>query len=183
MAFARRGDALSSCVARHAPHCRLAAETHYITRSRPVDVTDAAERAVLVKRVLAGTVGSTCLVNNAGVGALGYLLYELSADESSGLRHEHRALSRSDTARFFLLRRMRAAVTCDVVFSFYALRRWRLWASVPPATVCTRRRDLAVLFYGLIDWVLVPVSCGAAWVRVHSFFSPFYIRSSITLFR
>jgi NAD(P)-dependent dehydrogenase (short-subunit alcohol dehydrogenase family) len=127
LAFARRGDVVVG-VARHAPAQQELAAAHPGIQVETCDVTDAAERAALVKRVLAGYGRIDVLVNNAGVGAIGYL-DELESDDVERV-YETNVVAVADLTRL-VLPGMRARGDGVVVM----ISSVAAWASVPPATV------------------------------------------------
>jgi NAD(P)-dependent dehydrogenase (short-subunit alcohol dehydrogenase family) len=125
--FARLGDTVVA-VARHAPALReLAAEEPGIDVVT-CDLTVGAERAALVERVLADHGRIDVLVNDAGVGALGYL------DELSGHDVERvyvtNVVAVADLTRLVLPGMRTRGGGAVVMLSSVAA-----WASVPPATV------------------------------------------------
>jgi short-subunit dehydrogenase len=127
LAFARRGDTVVSA-ARHAPALTKLAAEHPGIQVETCDVTDAAERAALVKRVLAAHGRIDVLVNNAGVGAIGYL-DELESDEVERV-YGTNVVAVADLTRL-VLPGMRARGDGAVVM----ISSVAAWASVPPATV------------------------------------------------
>jgi len=155
VAFARRGDTVVG-VARHAPPLQALAAEHPAIEVETCDVTDAAERAVLVKRVLAAHGRVDVLVNNAGVGALGYL-DELSADDVERV-YGTNIVAVADLTRL-VLPGMRARGDGDVVM----LSSVAAWASVPPATVYSSSK-FAV--HGLVEGLRRELR--GSGVRVHS---------------
>jgi NAD(P)-dependent dehydrogenase (short-subunit alcohol dehydrogenase family) len=125
--FARLGDTVVG-VARHEPALReLTAEQPGI-EVETCDVTVAAERAALVEHVLAVYGRIDVLVNNAGVGALGYL--DEMTDEDIERVYATNVVAVADLTRLALpgMRARREGVV--VMLSSVAA-----WASVPPATV------------------------------------------------
>ena len=128
LAFARRGDTVVG-VARHAPALQELAAAHPGIHVETCDVTDAAERAALVKRVLAAHGRIDVLVNNAGVGALGYLDETRAPTTSSGCTATN-VVAVADLTRL-VLPGMRARGDGAVVM----ISSVAAWASVPPATV------------------------------------------------
>lgn len=125
--FARLGDIVVG-VARHAPALEELAAEHPRVRTEVCDVTVAAERASLVERVLATHGRIDVLVNNAGVGALGYL-HELSVDDVERV-YATNVVAVADLTRL-VLPGMRSRRSGAVVM----LSSVAAWASVPPATV------------------------------------------------
>jgi NAD(P)-dependent dehydrogenase (short-subunit alcohol dehydrogenase family) len=125
--FARLGDTVVG-IARHAPALReLAAEQAGI-HVATCDVTVAAERAALAERVLAEQGRIDVLVNNAGVGALGYL-HELTGNDVERV-YATNVVAVADLTRL-VVPGMRARGDGAVVM----LSSVAAWASVPPATV------------------------------------------------
>ena len=127
LAFARRGDVVVG-IARHAPALQELAAAHPGIEVETCDVTDAGERAALVKRVLAAHGRIDVLVNNAGVGVLGYL-DELEADDVERV-YATNVVAVTDLTRL-VLPGMRARGGGAVVM----ISSVAAWASVPPATV------------------------------------------------
>ena len=155
LAFARRGDTVVG-VARHAPALEeLAAEQPGI-RVETCDVTDADERASLVERVLADHGRIDVLVNNAGVGVIGYL-DELDAGDVERV-YETNVVAVADLTRL-VLPGMRARDDGAVVM----ISSVAAWASVPPATVYSSSK-FAV--HGLIEGLRRELR--GTGVRVHS---------------
>jgi NAD(P)-dependent dehydrogenase (short-subunit alcohol dehydrogenase family) len=125
--FAGLGDTVVG-VARHLPALEeLAAERPGI-HVETCDVAVAAERAALVDRVLAAHGRIDVLVNDAGVGPLGYL-HELTADDIERA-YATNVVAPADLTRL-VLPGMRARGDGAVVM----LSSVAAWASVPPATV------------------------------------------------
>jgi NAD(P)-dependent dehydrogenase (short-subunit alcohol dehydrogenase family) len=125
--FARLGDTVVG-VARHAPALReLAAEQPGIDVVT-CDVTVAAERAALVEQVLADHGRIDVLVNDAGVGALGYL-HELSGHDVERV-YGTNVVAVADLTRLVLPGMRNRGCGAVVMLSSVAA-----WASVPPATV------------------------------------------------
>ena len=138
--FARLGDTVVGA-ARHAPALNeLAAEQPGI-EVVTCDVTVAAERAALVEKVLADHGRIDVLVNDAGVGALGYL-DEMSEDDVERV-YATNVVAVADLTRR-VLPGMRARRTGAVVM----MSSVAAWASVPPATVYSSSK-FAV--HGLIE--------------------------------
>ena len=125
--FARRGDTVVG-VARHEPALReLAAEQAGIA-VRTCDVTDAAARQALVDDVLAEHGRIDVLVNDAGVGALGYL-HELTGHDLDRV-YATNVVAVADLTRLVLPgMRERDSGAVVMVSSVSA------WVSVPPTTV------------------------------------------------
>ena len=155
LAFARRGDTVVG-VARHAPALEELAAEHPGIHVETCDVTDAAERADLVKRVLAAHDRIDVLVNNAGVGALGYL-DEMTVDDIERV-YGTNVVAVADLTRL-VLPGMRARRDGAVVM----LSSVAAWASVPPATVYSSSK-FAV--HGLIEGLRRELR--GSGVRVHS---------------
>ena len=125
--FARLGDTVVG-VARHEPALReLAAEQSGI-QVETCDVTVAAARAALVERVLAARGRIDVLVNNAGVGALGYL--DEMTDEDIERVYATNVVAVADLTRLVLPGMRARGEGAVVVLSSVAA-----WVAVPPATV------------------------------------------------
>ncbi len=86
LAFARLGDTVVG-VARHEPALRELAAEHPGIHVETCDVTDAQARVELVGRVLLRHGRIDVLVNNAGVGPVGYL-HELTGDLARRIERE-----------------------------------------------------------------------------------------------
>ena len=155
LAFARRGDVVVG-IARHAPALQELAAAHPGIEVETCDVTDAAERAALVKRVLAAHGRIDVLVNNAGVGVLGYL-DELGADDVERV-YATNVVAVTDLTRL-VLPGMRARGGGAVVM----LSSVAAWASVPPASVYSSSK-FAV--HGLVEGLRRELR--GSGVRVHS---------------
>jgi len=155
LAFARRGDVVVG-IARHAPALQELAAAHPGIEVETCDVTDAAERAALVKRVLAAHGRIDVLVNNAGVGVLGYL-DEIEADDVERVFATN-VVAVTDLTRL-VLPGMRARGGGDVVM----ISSVAAWASVPPATVYSSSK-FAV--QGLVEGLRRELR--GSGVRVHS---------------
>ena len=155
LAFARRGDVVVG-IARHAPALQELAAAHPGIEVETCDVTDAGERAALVKRVLAAHGRIDVLVNNAGVGVLGYL-DELGADDVERV-YATNVVAVTDLTRL-VLPGMRARGGGDVVM----ISSVAAWASVPPATVYSSSK-FAV--QGLVEGLRRELR--GSGVRVHS---------------
>ena len=155
LAFARRGDVVVG-IARHAPALQELAAAHPGIEVETCDVTDAGERAALVKRVLAAHGRIDVLVNNAGVGVLGYL-DELGADDVERV-YATNVVAVTDLTRL-VLPGMRARGSGAVVM----LSSVAAWASVPPATVYSSSK-FAV--HGLVEGLRRELR--GSGVRVHS---------------
>jgi NADP-dependent 3-hydroxy acid dehydrogenase YdfG len=155
LAFARRGDVVVGA-ARHAPALQELAAEHPGIQVETCDVMDTAERAGLVKRVLAAHGRIDVLVNNAGVGAIGYL-DELDADDVERV-YAPNVVAVADLTRL-VLPGMRARGHGDVVM----LSSVAAWASVPPATVYSSSK-FAV--HGLVEGLRRELR--GSGVRVHS---------------
>ena len=155
LAFARRGDVVVG-IARHAPALQELAAAHPGIEVETCDVTDAAERAALVKRVLAAHGRIDVLVNNAGVGVLGYL-DEIEADDVERVFATN-VVAVTDLTRL-VLPGMRARGSGAVVM----LSSVAAWASVPPATVYSSSK-FAV--HGLVEGLRRELR--GSGVRVHS---------------
>jgi NAD(P)-dependent dehydrogenase (short-subunit alcohol dehydrogenase family) len=125
--FARLGDTVVG-VARHAAALDELAAAHRGIRVRVADVTVADDRATLVADVLAEHGRIDVLVNNAGVGALGYL-HEMSREDVERV-YATNVVAVADLTRLVLPgMRARGAGAVVMISSVAA------WASVPPATV------------------------------------------------
>ncbi len=155
LAFARRGDVVVG-IARHAPALQELAAAHPGIHVETCDVTDAGERAALVKRVLAAHGRIDVLVNNAGVGVLGYL-DELEADDVERV-YATNVVAVTDLTRL-VLPGMRARGGGAVVM----ISSVAAWASVPPATVYSSSK-FAV--QGLVEGLRRELR--GSGVRVHS---------------
>jgi NAD(P)-dependent dehydrogenase (short-subunit alcohol dehydrogenase family) len=125
--FARLGDTVVG-VARHAPALDELAAAHPGIRVRVADVTDPDDRATLVADVLAEHGRVDVLVNNAGVGALGYL-HEMSRDDVERV-YATNVVAVADLTRLVLPDMRTRGDGAVVMISSVAA-----WASVPPATV------------------------------------------------
>jgi NAD(P)-dependent dehydrogenase (short-subunit alcohol dehydrogenase family) len=155
LAFARRGDVVVG-IARHAPALRELAAAHPGIHVETCDVTYPAERAALVQRVLAAHGRIDVLVNNAGVGVLGYL-DELEADDVERV-YATNVVAVTDLTRL-VLPGMRARGGGAVVM----ISSVAAWASVPPATVYSSSK-FAV--QGLVEGLRRELR--GSGVRVHS---------------
>src|SRR3954454_23083273 len=161
LAFARRGDTVVG-VARHAPALQELAAEHHGIHVETCDVTDVAVRADLVKRVVSAHDRIDVLVNNAGVGALGYL-DEMTVDDIERV-YGTNVVAVADLTRLLPPGRlglpgMRARRDGNVVM----LSSVAAWASVPPATVYSSSK-FAV--HGLIEGLRRELRGSGA--RVHS---------------
>jgi NAD(P)-dependent dehydrogenase (short-subunit alcohol dehydrogenase family) len=155
LAFARRGDVVVG-IARHAPALHELAAAHPGIEVETCDVTDAGERAALVKRVLAAHGRIDVLVNNAGVGALGYL-DEFGADDVERV-YATNVVAVTDLTRLVLPGMRARGGGAIVMISSVAA-----WASVPPATVYSSSK-FAV--QGLVEGLRRELR--GSGVRVHS---------------
>ena len=155
LAFARRGDVVVG-IARHAPALQELAAAHPGIHVETCDVTYPAERAALVQRVLAAHGRIDVLVNNAGVGVLGYL-DELEADDVERV-YATNVVAVTDLTRL-VLPGMRARGGGAVVM----ISSVAAWASVPPATVYSSSK-FAV--QGLVEGLRRELR--GSGVRVHS---------------
>jgi NAD(P)-dependent dehydrogenase (short-subunit alcohol dehydrogenase family) len=155
LAFARRGDTVVG-VARHAPALQELAAAHPGIQVETCDVTNAAERAALVKDVLAAHGRIDVLVNNAGVGTIGYL-DELESDDI-GRVYETNVVAVADLTRLVLPGMRGRGDGAVVMISSVAA-----WASVPPATVYSSSK-FAV--HGLVEGLRRELR--GSGVRVHS---------------
>ena len=155
LAFARRGDTVVG-VARHAPALRELADEQPGIRVETCDVTVPDERSALVERVLAEHGRIDVLVNNAGVGVIGYL-DELDADDVERV-YDTNVVAVADLTRL-VLPGMRARGDGAVVM----ISSVAAWASVPPATVYSSSK-FAV--HGLIEGLRRELR--GTGVRVHS---------------
>ncbi len=124
--FARLGDTVVG-VARHEPALREVADEHAGIHQEVVDVTDAAARVDLVDRVLRQFGRIDVLVNNAGVGPLGYL-HELTADDVERV-YDTNVVAVADLTRLVLPDMLRRSDGTVIMLSSVAA-----WASVPPMT-------------------------------------------------
>src|SRR5689334_21168856 len=130
--FARLGDTVVG-VARHAPALEELAAHLPTIQVRACDVTDAGARAALVEDVLAAHGRIDVLVNDAGVGALGYL-HELTGHDVDRV-YATNVVAVADLTRLVLPgMRARRAGAVVMVSSVAA------WASVPPTTVYASRK-------------------------------------------
>jgi NAD(P)-dependent dehydrogenase (short-subunit alcohol dehydrogenase family) len=155
LAFARRGDTVVG-VARHAPALQELAAAHPGIQVETCDVTNAAERAALVKDVLAAHGRIDVLVNNAGVGTIGYL-DELESDDIERV-YETNVVAVADLTRLVLPGMRGRGDGAVVMISSVAA-----WASVPPATVYSSSK-FAV--HGLVEGLRRELR--GSGVRVHS---------------
>ena len=124
--FARLGDTVVG-VARHEPALREVADEHAGIHQEVVDVTNAAARVDLVDRVLRQFGRVDVLVNNAGVGPLGYL-HELTADDVERV-YDTNVVAVADLTRLVLPDMLRRSDGTVIMLSSVAA-----WASVPPMT-------------------------------------------------
>jgi NAD(P)-dependent dehydrogenase (short-subunit alcohol dehydrogenase family) len=125
--FARLGDPVVG-VARHEAALPELADGHPRIQVRACDVTDAEARTSLVEAVLAEHGRIDVLVNNAGIGILGYL-HELSRDDVERV-YATNIVAVADLTRLVLPEMRRRHNGAVVMLSSVAA-----WASVPPATV------------------------------------------------
>ncbi len=126
LAFARCGDTVVG-IARHAPALEELAAEHPAIHVETCDVTDADERVELVGRVLMRFGRVDVLVNNAGVGPLGYL-HELTADDVERV-YGTNVVAVADLTRLVLPDMLQRGDGAVVMVSSVAA-----WASVPPMT-------------------------------------------------
>jgi NAD(P)-dependent dehydrogenase (short-subunit alcohol dehydrogenase family) len=124
--FTRLGDTVVG-VARHEPALREVADQNTGIHQEVVDVTDAAARVDLVDRVLRQFGRVDVLVNNAGVGPLGYL-HELTADDVERV-YDTNVVAVADLTRLVLPDMLRRGDGAVIMLSSVAA-----WASVPPMT-------------------------------------------------
>jgi NAD(P)-dependent dehydrogenase (short-subunit alcohol dehydrogenase family) len=124
--FARLGDTVVG-VARHEPALREVADEHTGVHQEVVDVTDATARVDPVDRVLRQFGRVDVLVNNAGVGPLGYL-HELTADDVERV-YDTNVVAVADLTRLVLPDMLRRSDGAVIMLSSVAA-----WASVPPMT-------------------------------------------------
>jgi NAD(P)-dependent dehydrogenase (short-subunit alcohol dehydrogenase family) len=127
VAFARLGDTVVG-VARHEPALQELADEHPGVHVEVCDVTDPEARVELVGRVLMRFGRIDVLVNNAGVGAIGYL-HELTADDVERV-YGTNVVAVADLTRLVLPDMRQRGDGAVVMLSSVAA-----WASVPPATV------------------------------------------------
>ena len=125
-AFARLGDTVVG-VARHEPALRELATEHPGIHVEVCDVTDPDARVELVGRVLLRFGRIDVLVNNAGVGPLGYL-HELTADDVERV-YGTNVVAVADLTRLVLPDMRQRGDGAVVMLSSVAA-----WASVPPMT-------------------------------------------------
>lgn len=124
--FARLGDTVVG-VARHEPALRAVAAEHPGIRTEVADLTDARARVELVDRVLRRHGRVDVLVNNAGVGPLGYL-HELTGDDLERV-YATNVVAVADLTRLVLPDMRGRRDGAVVMISSVAA-----WASVPPTT-------------------------------------------------
>ena len=126
LAFARLGDTVVG-VARHEPALRELAAEHPGIHVETCDVTDAQARVELVGRVLLRHGRIDVLVNNAGVGPVGYL-HELSGDDVERV-YGTNIVAVADLTRLVLPDMRGRGDGAIVMLSSVAA-----WASIPPVT-------------------------------------------------
>ena len=124
--FARLGDTVVG-VARHEPALAELAAAHPGIRTEVADVTDAQARVELVGRVLLRYGRIDVLVNNAGVGPLGYL-HELTGDDVERV-YGTNVVAVADLTRLVLPDMRQRGDGAIVMMSSVAA-----WVSVPPTT-------------------------------------------------
>jgi NAD(P)-dependent dehydrogenase (short-subunit alcohol dehydrogenase family) len=124
--FAALGDTVVG-VARHEPALRELADEHPGIEVEVGDVTDAETRVELVGRVLLRHGRIDVLVNNAGVGPIGYL-HELTAEDVERV-YGTNVVAVADLTRLVLPDMRQRGDGAIVMISSVAA-----WASVPPAT-------------------------------------------------
>jgi NAD(P)-dependent dehydrogenase (short-subunit alcohol dehydrogenase family) len=124
--FARLGDTVVG-VARHEPALQELADEHAGIHVEVCDVTDAEARVELVERVLMRFGRIDVLVNNAGVGPLGYL-HELTAEDVERV-YGTNVVAVADLTRLVLPDMRQRGDGAVVMLSSVAA-----WASVPPMT-------------------------------------------------
>src|SRR4051794_32056907 len=126
LAFARLGDTVVG-VARHEPALRELAAEHPGIEVETCDVTDAQARVELVGRVLLRFGRIDVLVNNAGVGPVGYL-HELTGDDVERV-YGTNVVAVADLTRLVLPDMRGRGDGAIVMLSSVAA-----WASIPPVT-------------------------------------------------
>jgi NAD(P)-dependent dehydrogenase (short-subunit alcohol dehydrogenase family) len=126
LAFARLGDTVVG-VARHEPALRELAAEHPGIHVETCDVTDAQARVELVGRVLLRHGRIDVLVNNAGVGPVGYL-HELTGDDVERV-YGTNIVAVADLTRLVLPDMRGRGDGAIVMLSSVAA-----WASIPPVT-------------------------------------------------
>ena len=124
--FARLGDTVIG-VARHEPALRELAEEHPGIRVEVCDVTDADARVALVGEVILRYGRIDVLVNNAGVGPLGYL-HELTAEDVERV-YATNVVAVADLTRLVLPDMRQRGDGAIVMISSVAA-----WVAVPPTT-------------------------------------------------
>jgi NAD(P)-dependent dehydrogenase (short-subunit alcohol dehydrogenase family) len=124
--FAALGDTVVG-VARHAPALEELAAEHPGIEVEVCDVTDADARVELVGRVFLRHGRVDVLVNNAGVGPIGYL-HELTGDDVERV-YATNVVAVADLTRLVLPDMRQRGDGAIVMLSSVAA-----WASVPPAT-------------------------------------------------
>ena len=124
--FARQGDTVIG-VARHEPALRELAEEHPGIRVEVCDVTDADARVALVGEVILRYGRIDVLVNNAGVGPLGYL-HELTAEDVERV-YATNVVAVADLTRLVLPDMRQRGDGAIVMISSVAA-----WVAVPPTT-------------------------------------------------
>jgi NAD(P)-dependent dehydrogenase (short-subunit alcohol dehydrogenase family) len=126
LAFARLGDTVVG-IARHEPALRELAAAHQGITVETCDVTDAQSRVELVGRVLLRFGRIDVLVNNAGVGPVGYL-HELTGDDVERV-YGTNIVAVADLTRLVLPDMRGRGDGALVMISSVAA-----WASIPPVT-------------------------------------------------
>jgi NAD(P)-dependent dehydrogenase (short-subunit alcohol dehydrogenase family) len=124
--FASLGDTVVG-VARHEPALRELADEHPGIEVEVCDVTDADARVALVGQVLLRHGRVDVLVNNAGVGPIGYL-HELTGNDVERV-YATNVVAVADLTRLVLPDMRQRGDGAIVMLSSVAA-----WASVPPAT-------------------------------------------------
>jgi NAD(P)-dependent dehydrogenase (short-subunit alcohol dehydrogenase family) len=126
LAFARLGDTVVG-IARHEPALRELAAAHPGIHVETCDVTDAQSRVELVGRVLLRFGRIDVLVNNAGLGPVGYL-HELTGDDVERV-YGTNIVAVADLTRLVLPDMRGRGDGALVMISSVAA-----WASIPPVT-------------------------------------------------